>query len=127
MMPAEQLSQVAWAVCALDPERTAAAVEAALRAGARPVDIVDEGIARGMEAVGEQYLRSDVFLPELLMAEQCMRRGLRVIESGARPEDASLVDAARQSLANRAASWVPALSSCVNRLLHSSDSFLKGT
>jgi len=125
-MPAEHMNQVAQAVSQLDPERTAAAVEAAMSAGARPIEIVDEGIAKGMEAVGEEYQRNEVFLPELLMAEQCMRSGLAVIEASAGKEDAPLVEAARQSLAEKAASWVPALSSCVTRLLHSSDSFLKG-
>ena len=79
-----------------------------------------------MEAIGEQYQRQEVFLPELLMAEQCMRSGFGVIEARAEHTDAPIIEAARQQLAERAASWVPALSSCVTRLLHSSDSFLKG-
>ena len=66
-------------------------------------------------------------LPELLMAEQCMRSGLEVIEGFGGEEGAQLAYAARQSLAERAASWMPALSSCVTRLLHSSASFLKTT
>jgi cobalamin-dependent methionine synthase I len=121
------MDPIAHAVLELDPERAAEAVEAALQAGAQPVEIIDDGIARGMEGIGEAYQRQEIHLPELLMAEQCMRSGLEVIEAHGGQADAFLADAARQRLAERAASWMPALSSCVTRLLHSSDSFLKTT
>lgn len=119
------MEDIAWAVRDLEPDRTAETVRAALKAGAQPVEIIDEGIVNGVEAVGQAYQREEVFLPELLMAEQCMRSGLAEIEDHAGEEGAPVVDASRQQLAERAASWIPALSSCVTRLLHSSDSFLK--
>jgi len=127
MSDTELMDGIAQAVLELNPERTAEAVEAALQAGAQPVEIIDDGIARGMEGVGEQYRRQEIHLPELLMAEQCMRSGLQVIEGFSDEEGTQLADAARQRLAERATSWMPALSSCVTRLLHSSDSFLKTT
>jgi len=125
MSVTQPMDQIAQAVLDLSPERTAEAVDAALQAGARPVEIIDDGIAKGMEGVGEKYQRQEMHLPELLMAEQCMRSGLKVIEAFGGGEGTQLADAARQRLAERAASWMPALSSCVTRLLHSSDSFLK--
>lgn len=121
------MDQIAQAVLDLKPERTAAAVEAALQAGVQPVEIVDAGIARGMEGVGEKYQRQEMHLPELLMAEQCMRNGLEMIQEFGGEEGQQLADSARQQLAERAAAWMPALSSCVTRLLHSSDSFLATT
>jgi methanogenic corrinoid protein MtbC1 len=123
----ELMDEIAQAVLDLNPEQTAEAVKAALQAGAQPVKIIDDGIARGMEGIGEQYQRQEMHLPELLMAEQCMRSGLEVIEGFGGEEGTQLADAARQRLAERAASWMPALSSCVTRLLHSSASFLKTT
>ena len=119
------MDQVAQSVNDLAPDATATAVRAALEAGAQPVEIIDQGIVKGMETVGEAYQREEVFLPELLMAEQCMRSGLAEIESFAGKDGATVVESARQRLAEQAASWIPALSSCVTRLLHSSDSFLK--
>jgi methanogenic corrinoid protein MtbC1 len=119
------MDQVAQSVSDLAPDATATAVRAALEAGAQPVEIIDQGIVKGMEAVGEAYQREKVFLPELLMAEQCMRSGLAEIEDFAGGDGAPVVESARQRLAEQAASWMPALSSCVTRLLHSSDSFLK--
>lgn len=124
-MTSELMDQIAQAVVNLSPDETGRAVEAALQAGVQPVEIIDQGIARGMEAIGEKYQGEEAFLPELLMAEQCMRSGLTVIEGFVGEEGTSLVKAAQQRLAERAASWMPALSSCVTRLLHSSDSFLK--
>lgn len=119
------MDPIAQAVRNLTPDTTAEAVRAALEAGAQPVEIIGQGIVKGVEAVGEAYQREEVFLPELLMAEQCMRSGLAEIEEFVGEEDAPLVEAARQRLVEQAASWTPALSSCVTRLLHSSDSFLK--
>ena len=125
MSEPELMDEIAQAVLDLNPEQTAETVKAALEAGAQPVEIIDDGIARGMEGIGEQYQRQEMHLPELLMAEQCMRSGLEVIEGFGGEEGAQLAYAARQRLAERAASWMPALSSCVTRLLHSSASFLK--
>jgi len=119
------LEEIAQAVRNLAPDATAEKVRAALQAGAQPVEIIDRGIVKGMEAVGESYQREEVFLPELLMAEQCMRSGFTEIEDYEGKDGAPAIEAARQRLAQQAASWIPALSSCVTRLLHSSDSFLK--
>jgi methanogenic corrinoid protein MtbC1 len=127
MASAELMEPIVQAVLELSPERTAETVEAALRAGALPLEIVDDGIVRGMEGIGESYQRQEVHLPELLMAEQCIRSGLDVIEEFESQDGARLADAARRRLSVRAASWMPALSSCVTRLLHSSDSFLRTT
>jgi methanogenic corrinoid protein MtbC1 len=123
-MPAGLMNQIVQAVFELNPEQAGEAVKNALQAGVQPVEIIDDGIARGVEQVGEMYQRQEMFLPELLMAEACMRSGLEAIEASAGEEGAALVGAAHQRLAERAASWMPALSSCVTRLLHSSDSFL---
>lgn len=125
MADVDVMDRIAQAVLNLQPAETGAAVEAALQAGARPVDVIDRGIVPGMEAVGERYQREEVFLPDLLMAEQCIKGGLAAIEAHAGEDSSSVVEAAQRRLAERAASWMPALSSCVTRLLHSSDSFLK--
>jgi methanogenic corrinoid protein MtbC1 len=119
------MDQVAQSVNNLTPDATAKAVRAALEAGAQPVEIIDQGIVKGMEAVGDAYQCEEVFLPELLMAEQCMRCGLTEIEAFEGEDGVPVVESARQRLAEQAASWLPALSSCVTRLLHSSDSFLR--
>lgn len=119
------MEDIVQAVRNLAPDATAEAVRVALEEGAQPVEIIDRGIVKGMEAVGEAYQREEVFLPELLMAEQCMRSGLAEIEDHAGEDGTPVVGAAQQRLAQQAASWIPALSSCVTRLLHSSDSFLK--
>jgi len=125
MSDSPAIQHIAAAVLALNPDQTAQAVQAALAQGVAPEEIVDGGIAGGMEAVGERYQRDQMFLPELLMAEQCMRSGLAALQAQAGAEGEAIASAARRQLAERAASWMPALSSCVNRLLHSSDSFLK--
>ena len=125
MSATNYMEPIAQAVHNLAPDATAGAVKAALEAGAQPEDIIDLGIVKGMEAVGQDYRREQIFLPELLMAEQCMRSGLAEIADFGGEEGSALVEASYQRLAEQASSWMPALSSCVTRLLHSSDSFLK--
>lgn len=53
------MNPIAQAVLDLQPDETGAAVEAALDAGARPVEIIDQGIARGTERIASCESRSN--------------------------------------------------------------------
>jgi methylmalonyl-CoA mutase cobalamin-binding domain/chain len=52
------------------------AVEAALAAGADPLVLLQEGVIRGLERIGEKFEAEEYFLPELMLggriAEQCI-------------------------------------------------------
>lgn len=55
-------------------------VEAALAEGLEPVQILNEGMIRAMETVGEQFKRSEIFVPEMLIAAKTMQKGVEVLK-----------------------------------------------
>jgi 5-methyltetrahydrofolate--homocysteine methyltransferase len=55
-------------------------VSAALEAGARPVDILNEGMIGGMAEVGRQYELGEMFVPDMLVAARAMQAGLAVLK-----------------------------------------------
>jgi len=68
-------SEVARLIGDLD-DRAIAEVEKALREGANPLDLLQQGVIRGLESVGEKFESGDYFLPELMtggkITESCI-------------------------------------------------------
>ena len=60
-----------------------AAVEAAkkaLAAGVSPVDAIENGLARGIRAVGERFEKKEMFVVELIYAANIMEEAIKVLE-----------------------------------------------
>jgi len=55
-------------------------VNAALAEGISAKDIMNEGLMKGMEIVGESFRDGDYFVPEVLMAAKTMAEGLEIIK-----------------------------------------------
>ena len=55
-------------------------VEAALAAGADPVQILNEGMIGAMGVVGEKFQKSEIFVPEMLIAAKTMKKGLETLK-----------------------------------------------
>jgi len=53
--------------------------EDAMAAGIDPLRAITEGMSRGMAIVGEKFQKGEVFLPELVVAGDVMKEGMRVI------------------------------------------------
>jgi len=56
------------------------AAQEAVKAGIPPLKAVLEGMATGMDNVGERYERGEFFLPELMMAGETMKAGMEILE-----------------------------------------------
>lgn len=63
----------------LDIDGVKRACEEAVAAGIPAYRAVTEGMARGMEVVGEKYERNEYFLAELIMAGETMKEGMAVL------------------------------------------------
>ncbi len=50
-----------------------------LNEGAKPQDIMAQGLIGGMGVVGERFKDGDMFLPEVLMSAKAMRQGLDIV------------------------------------------------
>ena len=67
------------AVVDLQPRRTAQLVREALTAGSSPQEILLNGLARGMNRVGELFAEKEFFVPEVLMASRAMEAGFELL------------------------------------------------
>lgn len=76
----ELLEGVKEAVVNLDVEGVKEASEKALVAGIPAYKVVTDGMAKGMENVGQKYEVGEYFLAELIMAGETMKEGMTVIE-----------------------------------------------
>lgn len=64
----------------LNIEGVKKAAQAALTAGVPAYKAVVEGMAKGMEIVGQKYEAGEYFLAELIMAGETMKEGMTVLE-----------------------------------------------
>lgn len=54
--------------------------EDALAAGVPPYKLITDGMAKGMDIVGQKYEAGEYFLPELIMAGETMKNGMEVLK-----------------------------------------------
>jgi 5-methyltetrahydrofolate--homocysteine methyltransferase len=63
----------------LDREGVEQTTRAALDAGVAPQEIIAQGLAPGMEAVGERYQEGEFFVPELMLSARAMHAALEIL------------------------------------------------
>ncbi|MBQ9828493.1 MAG: corrinoid protein [Lachnospiraceae bacterium] len=56
------------------------AVQAALDAGCDPAAILNEGMIKAMDVVGEKFKNGEVFVPEMLVAARAMKKGVEILK-----------------------------------------------
>ena len=74
------LDQLRDAIVKFDIDEVKRACDEALQQGIPAYEIVIEGMAKGMEVVGEKYECGDFFLSELIMAGETMKEGMKILE-----------------------------------------------
>ena len=79
-MSQELLSQISTALIDGDPDVTIELVQKALDAGMEPMTIVRSGLMAGMNVVGENFSSGEFFLPDLIIAADCMKKAMELIE-----------------------------------------------
>lgn len=72
----EAIQEVLSTVASLDIDGVAEKVSTALKAGADPCTVLNEGLSAGMRIVGERFQSGEYFLTELLLAGEVMKAGL---------------------------------------------------
>ena len=76
----EFLGKLRDSIVNLDIDGVKEAAEGALAAGVPAFKAVVEGMAKGMEVVGQKYEDGEYFLAELIMAGETMKEGMAVLE-----------------------------------------------
>ena len=56
------------------------AVQEALDAGCDPTEILNDGMIKAMDAVGEKFKNGEIFVPEMLVAARAMKKGVEVLK-----------------------------------------------
>ena len=76
----EILARLRDAIVNLDYEGIRDVAREAIEAGISPYEAIMEGMAKGMDIVGQKYESGEYFLAELIMAGETMKEGLSVLE-----------------------------------------------
>ncbi len=63
-----------------DGEECAKLAGNALAEGTNPLEVVDGGLSAGLRSVGEKFGRGEMFLPDMMMAVEAMKEGMKVVQ-----------------------------------------------
>ncbi|MBC7228201.1 MAG: corrinoid protein [Thermoflexales bacterium] len=63
-----------------DPDVAAELARKAIEAGIDPLEAINKGFVPGVDSVGEQYSRGEMFLPDLVLAGEAMKAAIAVLE-----------------------------------------------
>ena len=74
------LLEIQQSIVDLEEERTEELTLQAIEEGYNPIDILQDGLTRGVRTVGDKFGRGEVFLPELAMSADCMRAGVQHVD-----------------------------------------------
>jgi len=67
-------------VLSYDVEGAMLAAKKAVEVGVDPLKAIEEGLAQGIKEVGNKFGKGEIFLPELVMAAEAMKKALEVLE-----------------------------------------------
>jgi len=67
-------------VLSYDVEGAMLAAKKAVEVGVDPLKAIEEGLAQGIREVGNKFGKGEIFLPELVMAAEAMKKALEVLE-----------------------------------------------
>jgi len=81
------LENLKQAIINFDIDNIKSLAENSLKQGVSAYDCVMNGMAKGMEAVGERYQLGEFFLPELVMAGETFKEGMKVFSTHLKPSE----------------------------------------
>ncbi len=74
------LAELVRSVAESAPRSAKELTEKALDAGISPLEVLEKGLSVGIQQVGAQFARGEVFLPELVMGAAAMQAGVDVLK-----------------------------------------------
>jgi len=63
-----------------DEDKVAELVEAAIKEGVPPEQVLSEGLLKGMSVVGDLFKRDELFVPEVILSAKAMKRGTAILQ-----------------------------------------------
>lgn len=74
------LARITESIIQGDPDAALLNTTKALEAGVEPMQIIDDGLVRGMDIVGEKFSAGEMFLPHMVMAAKGMEKSMEYLE-----------------------------------------------
>ena len=74
------LATIAEALIEGDAPRVKRLTEQALEEGIPPIDVVNSGLVKGMDVVGEKFRVMEISVPEVLISARAMHTGLEILK-----------------------------------------------
>jgi len=84
---AKYLSALKEALLQMDYDRMGKAAQEAMDAGVDPLRAITEGMTPAMALIGEKFQNGEYFLPELIVAADVMKEGLKIINPHLKGKD----------------------------------------
>ena len=79
-MPNETFSAMRQSIIDGAPDTACTLAHAAVTAGTAPLDAINNGYVPGMQDVGEQFARGQMFLPDMMASAEAMRAAMSVLD-----------------------------------------------
>lgn len=92
-MEKEYLQKLTESIIECDPDLAETLTQQALMAGLEPMVIIEQGLMKGMQVVGERFQCGEAFLPDLIIAAEGMKRAMRHLEPELRARQQTIASA----------------------------------
>jgi corrinoid protein of di/trimethylamine methyltransferase len=79
-MPDENFSAMRQSIIDGAPDTAAGLAQQAVSSGIAPIDAINLGYVPGMHAVGEQFARGQMYLPDMMASAEAMRAAMAVLD-----------------------------------------------
>lgn len=79
MSKEELIGEVRAALEAFNIAKTVEYVEKALQASTEPLEIINEGLAKGLLKLGDLFEKREIYLPELIVAAEAMKEAMELL------------------------------------------------
>ncbi|MGI6678301.1 MAG: cobalamin B12-binding domain-containing protein [Dehalobacterium sp.] len=80
MSKAEILEKLSEGVREGDADQVQEWTEKAIDAGIAPLDVINDGLTKGIQEVGSLFSAGTYYLPDLLLGAKAMERGIKILE-----------------------------------------------
>ena len=80
-MPNESFSAMRQSIIDGAPDTACTLAHEAVTAGTAPLDAINNGYVPGMQDVGEQFARGQMFLPDMMASAEAMRAAMSVLDA----------------------------------------------
>ena len=67
-------------VIAGEEEKVVELTKKAVEEGVSPMEIINEGLMKGMDVVGQRFKAAEMFIPEVLMSAKAMSAGMEIVK-----------------------------------------------